>query len=143
MKALEIENRLREVVGRLITEVELSTKQGRQDINLISEEAWIPILKEVFNCPNLINLNRIKQNFPGIDLGDLTDRVAFQVTATAKLDKVKDTLTTFKKHNLPVMKKMHALAADYIKVRPMTQSERLAKNIRLLALEALYGLTLL
>lgn len=96
MKALEIENKLREVVSRLICEVELSTKQERQDINLVSEDAWIPILKEVFQCHNLINLNKKKKNFPGIDLGDERDRVAFQVTSTTDMTKVKKTLNQFK-----------------------------------------------
>ena len=95
MKAIEIENELREVVSRLITEVDLSTKQGRQDINLISEDAWIPILKEVYQCPNLINLNKKQRNFPGIDLGDEQDRVAFQITASTNLQKVKKTLSQF------------------------------------------------
>ena len=99
MKAIEIENELREVVSRLITEVDLSTKQGRQDINLISEDAWIPILKEVYQCPNLINLNKKQRNFPGIDLGDEQDRVAFQVTASTNLQKVKKTLSQFRDKN--------------------------------------------
>ena len=99
MKAIEIENELREVVSRLITEVDLSTKQGRQDINLISEDAWIPILKEVYQCPNLINLNKKQRNFPGIDLGDEQDRVAFQITASTNLQKVKKTLSQFRDKN--------------------------------------------
>jgi len=99
MKQVDIENQLREVVSRLITEIELATKQGRFDINLISEDAWIPILKEVYQCPNLINLNRKHKNFPGIDLGDEQDRVAFQVTSSTDIDKVKSTLEQFKKRN--------------------------------------------
>ena len=69
MKQVEIENQLREVVSRLINEVDLVTNQGRLDVNLISEEAWIPILKEVYQYPNLINLNRKHKYFPGTDLG--------------------------------------------------------------------------
>lgn len=56
MKQVELENQLREVVSRLVTEIDLATKQGRLDVNLISEDAWIPILKEVYQCPNLVNL---------------------------------------------------------------------------------------
>lgn len=99
MRQVEIENQLREVVSRLITEVDLATNQGRLDVNLISEDAWIPILKEVYQCPNLINLNRKHRNFPGIDLGDEQDRVAFQVTSSTDIDKVKSTLEQFKKRN--------------------------------------------
>ena len=66
MKQLEIENQLRDVVSRLITQVELATSQGRTDINLALEDAFIPILKSVFNLPHLINLNRKRKNYPGI-----------------------------------------------------------------------------
>lgn len=99
MKQVEIENQLREVVSRLVTEVDMATNQGRLDVNLISEDAWIPILKEVYQCPNLINLNRKHKNFPGIDLGDEQDRVAFQVTSSTDIEKVKSTLEQFKKRN--------------------------------------------
>lgn len=95
MRQLEIENELRDVVSRIINQVDLSTKQGRLDINLSLEDALIPILKAAYNLPNLINLNRRQKNFPGIDLGDDHDRVAFQVTATTSLEKVKKTLTHF------------------------------------------------
>lgn len=95
VRQLEIENELRDVVSRIISQVDLSTKQGRLDINLSLEDALIPILKAAYNLPNLINLNRRQKNFPGIDLGDDHDRVAFQVTATTSLDKVKKTLAHF------------------------------------------------
>lgn len=95
LRQLEIENELRDVVSRIISQVDLSTKQGRLDINLSLEDALIPILKAAYNLPNLINLNRRQKNFPGIDLGDDHDRVAFQVTATNSLEKVKKTLTHF------------------------------------------------
>jgi hypothetical protein len=95
VKQLEIENRLRDVVSRIIVQVELATSQGRTDINLALEDAFIPILKSVYNLPHLVNLNRKKKNFPGIDLGDDHDRVAFQVTSTTTLDKVKSTVRQF------------------------------------------------
>lgn len=95
MKQLEIENRLRDVVSRIVVQVELATAQGRTDINLALEDAFIPILKSVYNLPHLVNLNRKKKNFPGIDLGDDHDRVAFQVTSTTTLDKVKSTVQQF------------------------------------------------
>lgn len=95
MKQLEIENQLRDVVSRVIVQVELATAQSRTDINLALEDAFIPILKSVFNLQHLINLNRKQKNFPGIDLGDDHDRVSFQVTSTTSLDKVKATLEQF------------------------------------------------
>lgn len=100
MKQIDIENELRHIVSQLVVQVELAAAQGRQDINVVSEDAWIPILAEVFNCPNLENLNNKSKNFPGIDLGDETERVAFQVTATTSLTKVKDTIQKVIDHKL-------------------------------------------
>ena len=66
MRQLEIENQLRDIVSRIIVQVELATAQGRTDINLALEDAFIPILKSVYNLPRLVNLNRKQKNFPGI-----------------------------------------------------------------------------
>lgn len=95
MRQLTVENRLRDLVSRIILQVELATSQGRTDINLALEDAFIPILKSVYNLPNLVNLNRKKKNYPGIDLGDDHDRVAFQITSTTTLDKIKSTVKQF------------------------------------------------
>ena len=95
MRQLTVENSLREVITRLERQVELATAQGRTDINLALEDAFIPILKATYNLPNLINLNRKRKNYPGIDLGDDHDRVAFQITSTTTLDKVKSTVQQF------------------------------------------------
>ena len=95
MRKLTVENELRDVVSRVISQVELATAQGRTDINLALEDALIPILRSAYNLPNLINLNRRRKNYPGIDLGDDTDRVAFQITSTTSLDKVKGTVKQF------------------------------------------------
>ena len=92
MEQIEIENQLRDVVSRIITQVDLATDQGRTDTSLVLEDALIPILKSVFNLPNLVNLNKMQRNYPGIDLGDDHDRVSFQVTATTSLEKIKKTL---------------------------------------------------
>lgn len=95
MRQLDVENKLRDVVSRIMLQVELATSQGRTDINLALEDALIPILRSVYNLPQLINLNRKQKNFPGIDLGDDHDRVCFQVTSTTSLEKVKATVRQF------------------------------------------------
>lgn len=95
MRQIDVENKLRDVVSRIVLQVELATSQGRTDINLALEDAFIPILSSVYNLPHLVNLNRKQKNYPGIDLGDDHDRVAFQVTSTTSLEKVKATLRQF------------------------------------------------
>jgi hypothetical protein len=70
---------------------------GQTDINRVMEDVLIPIFRELFNCPNLRNLNTAEHsNYPGIDLGDDTARIAFQVTASSDSEKVKETLRKFK-----------------------------------------------
>lgn len=98
METINVENELREVVSRITCQVNLATKQGRLDVNLSLEDALIQVLKEVFSLARLVNLNAKQKNFPGIDLGDEHDRVAFQVTSTSGLDKVKKTLNVFTEH---------------------------------------------
>lgn len=98
METITVENELRDVISRIICQVNLATKQGRLDVNLSLEDALIPVLKEVFNLPRLVNLNSKQKNFPGIDLGDEYDRIAFQVTSTSGIDKVKKTLSVFLEH---------------------------------------------
>ncbi|MCT8345065.1 SMEK domain-containing protein [Photorhabdus kleinii] len=98
METINVENELRDVVSRIICQVNLAAKQGRLDVNLSLEDALIPVLKEVFSLPRLVNLNAKQKNFPGIDLGDEHDRVAFQVTSTSGLEKVKKTLSVFIEH---------------------------------------------
>jgi hypothetical protein len=66
MRQLDIENKLRDVVSRIILQVELATAQGRTDINLALEDAFIPILRSIYNLPKLVNLNRKQKNFPYI-----------------------------------------------------------------------------
>jgi hypothetical protein len=59
-----------------------------------SETFCLELFQEMFDLPNLRNLNADKANYPGIDLGDDVARRAFQITADPKLPKV---LTTLKK----------------------------------------------
>ena len=74
---------------------------GQTDINKISETILIPLFAEVYSCKNLNNLNVTEHaNYPGIDLGDEVAKVAFQITSTPGIDKVKDTLQKFADYGL-------------------------------------------
>ena len=58
------------------------------------------MLNEVFGL-QLENLNATqRKNFPAIDLADFKNRVAFQITSTNSLEKIKTTLETFSRHEL-------------------------------------------
>ncbi|MEW4278911.1 SMEK domain-containing protein [Priestia megaterium] len=69
------------------------------DINKISEGLAMNLLNEVYDL-ELINLNEIKTNHPGIDLGDATKSLlAYQITSRTDSAKIKETLEKFVKEN--------------------------------------------
>jgi hypothetical protein len=82
-----------------VYQVQGSAAMNRTDINRISEVVLIPLFAELFGYKNLKSLNTPQQpNYPGIDLGDETARVAFQITSSADNEKLKETLTQFVKN---------------------------------------------
>src|SRR5262245_35952612 len=99
MKLDWIQSRIIELMSMFVHQVEASTAMNRTDINRISEVVLIPLLAEVFGYRNLNTLNTpAHPNFPGIDLGDETARVAVQVTSSTSNRKIKETLSQFVKH---------------------------------------------
>lgn len=96
-----VQIRIRTLMTSFVVQVKLATAQGDTFLNTLAETFLIPFLKEVYDLPNLKNLNQTdKKNFPAIDLGDKSKRVAIQVTSTATSDKVKKTLSLFTEHRL-------------------------------------------
>ncbi|MBY5651781.1 SMEK domain-containing protein [Rhizobium leguminosarum] len=87
-------------LGRLGHEIRALNAAGRFDINSVTEDFLIPILREMFECPELQNQNEIQQNFPSVDLGCRESKISFQVTTDASSDKVVKTLTKFQEHGL-------------------------------------------
>ncbi len=73
----------------------------RTDINKVAETLLIPLFSEVYGYTHLQNLNYTEgSNYPGIDLGDETARVAFQITSTSNSEKIKKTLRKFVEYKL-------------------------------------------
>ena len=66
-----------------------------------AEYLYCDLLNEAFDY-ELKNMNRIRDNFPAIDLGDEGEGLAVQVTSTGDAGKVKKTLERFYDHNLNV-----------------------------------------
>ena len=64
-----------------------------------AEYLYCDLLNEAFGY-ELKNMNRIRDNFPAIDLGDAEEGLAVQVTSTGDADKVKKTLKRFYDHGL-------------------------------------------
>lgn len=84
-----------ELLTRWLAKIHLNTALKHYDINLISEDLSIKILNTLYGY-KLKNLNSIKDNYPGIDLGDAKEgKIAFQVTSRIDGAKIKENLITF------------------------------------------------
>lgn len=96
MRSLHLQNRINELMSFFVTQVNGSTSMGRTDINKVAETVLIPLFTEVYGYTNLKNLNFAERaNYPAVDLGDETARVAIQVTSMTDSEKIKDTLRGF------------------------------------------------
>ncbi len=94
-------NRIKTLLSRFVTEVELSGAMYLQDINSVSEDFLIQLLSVIFEHSDLKNLNwSEKANYPAIDLGDYNSRIAYQITSTPDSQKLKKTLKKFMEHKL-------------------------------------------
>lgn len=77
--------------------VRSDNRAHRYNINDRAEAFTIPLFKTLFGLYELKNLNEGQANFPGIDLGDIKNRVAIQVTSDTSLEKIKHTIELFVK----------------------------------------------
>lgn len=84
-------DKIQEYLATFVLQVKISTKNNLYDINVHSETVMIPILNILFKA-NLSNENQETKNADSIDLLDTEQRIAFQITASYKLDKIKTTL---------------------------------------------------
>lgn len=101
MRFQQLATEFREELSKLSVEVQSSAAMGHFDLNKICEDVFCGIFKELFELPNLRNLNEEeKANYPGIDLASDEERVAVQVTSEKTLEKVKDTLRKVIDHSL-------------------------------------------
>ncbi|MEA5594244.1 SMEK domain-containing protein [Rivularia sp. UHCC 0363] len=93
--------RIRYLMSLFVTEIKAATAMQQTDINKVSENVVIPLFAQIYGYKNLKNLNFSEgSNFPSIDLGDETARVAFQITSTPIIKKVQETLKKFIEYKL-------------------------------------------
>lgn len=83
----------------LSAEVSHSNAMNFTDINVHSENFYRDLLNLAFEY-GLININILEPNSAAIDLGDIGDSIAIQVTSTSSLDKTKKTVKAFSKKKL-------------------------------------------
>ena len=101
MNSITIKNRIKTLLSRFRHEVECSTATGTTDINVESENLLRQLFSVVYGHKDLKNLNLSEGlNFPAIDLGDDEARIAYQITSTPNIQKIKDTLKKFVDYKL-------------------------------------------
>ena len=85
--------RINELFSRFEAQVKNETSIGKTDLNKTAETILKSLLNAIYGW-NLENVNYAEDNnnHPGIDLGDKTEKVCVQVTATASPEKVRNTL---------------------------------------------------
>jgi hypothetical protein len=69
------------------------------DNHVVAQHFFCRFLNAAFGL-RLVQMDEIRANYPAIDLGDLTNRVAYQVTTERRSDKVQHTLDKFVEHGL-------------------------------------------
>lgn len=83
----------------LKNKLELLSEINLQDMNIIAEYHIQEILNIVFDI-NLKNSNSTKANSVAIDLEDVANSIAVQVTSSSRKNKIQDTLDKFFANNL-------------------------------------------
>jgi hypothetical protein len=85
-----------EIFGRLSyfsKNIEEKSRNGFTDENQYAEDTICGLLNLILDI-NLINLNKDRPNYPGIDLGDVKKGVCFQVSATKSPRKIQKSINT-------------------------------------------------
>lgn len=100
----EIIDALSDVAGQVSTRGRL----GLTDLNKHAEDFFKTILNHLLSL-SLVNLNVDRSNEPGLDLGDKTSNVAFQITATRTSAKVNDMLATLSDDQIKTYSKIRIL----------------------------------
>ena len=89
-----------EMLTQWVTAVKLRNSVNDTAINRTSENLVLRLFNVAYGY-ELKNLNWEESNYPAVDLGDRERGIAFQVTATDTLDKIRETLKKFYIQNGP------------------------------------------
>lgn len=100
MRLNDLQNKIQFFLSLFVAQVKAARALSKTDINHVAETVLVPLFAEIYGYRDLRNLNDEQPNYPGIDLGDDTARVAFQITATTSSTKIKETLEKFVEHKL-------------------------------------------
>ncbi|MCP4156655.1 MAG: SMEK domain-containing protein, partial [bacterium] len=94
MREFEELNRVLNLISLWLTSIKSHNAVGYFDINKVAEGVALRLLNETYGyC--LENLNFQQNNYPGVDLGDKSKKIAFQITSRKDLSKLQDSLEKF------------------------------------------------
>ncbi|WP_417494475.1 SMEK domain-containing protein [Maricaulis sp.] len=79
-------------ISEIQRDLENRSSLGIYDLNKYIEDFFREFFNKLYGF-NLTNLNAIRSNEPGIDLGDKSKGIAYQITSTKTLQKIKGTLS--------------------------------------------------
>ena len=71
---------INDILGGWIYSIKLNNSINLTDANIQAEDVVCGLLNRVYGW-NLSNLNNLKKNYPGVDLGDFNTKTAVQVTS--------------------------------------------------------------
>lgn len=95
LRAVDLDSEIKRLLTWFVVYVNIDNKLNLTDINVYAENFIIPLLNSVLDC-NLENLNTYDdENYPGIDLGDRSKRIAVQVTSSTVRQKIDKTIEKF------------------------------------------------
>lgn len=100
----EIIDAFSDIAGKVSTRNRL----GLTDLNRHAEDFFREILNRVYKL-SLVNLNEDRSNAPGLDLGDKSRGIAFQVTAQHTSAKVNETLKKLSVEQISLYPKIRVL----------------------------------
>ncbi|HHN8347991.1 TPA: SMEK domain-containing protein [Morganella morganii] len=75
----------------LASQIQMYTRSGLNDLSTIQESSLLPLINHAWG-ENFENMNKVSQNYPGLDYGQLDKRLGLQMTASVAKKKYKKTL---------------------------------------------------
>jgi hypothetical protein len=94
MIGLDELNRVLFLISWWLTAIKTHNSIGLFDINKMAESLALKLLNEIYGY-NLDNLNYDQNNYPGIDLGDKTNKIGFQISSRRDTRKFQECLEKF------------------------------------------------
>ena len=99
LKQEELVKSCTELLLKLCDLVDARNSLNYYDINISSENFFIPLLNQIFDC-EFKNLNIEEKNAAAIDLYDFNGKIAVQVTSDSSAEKIRKTLKKYRENNL-------------------------------------------